>query len=233
MDISLKIGKSIRDIRKARGLKLEELAADIQKSKATLSKYERGEILPDLETLILIADILNIHLDQVLPQSESQRSELWEVRPSFFKGAKRFYSYFFDGRTNKLVPSLFDVYSAIDINRYKLAMYMNYSDPEHYQRCENTFWGYIEHFDAMSIIELTNQDNPMEKASIQVLASFLDADTKWALWNGVSSRPMMPVATKMLLSKKPLPEDAELIKSLKISKEDIKRMKYYNMFSVV
>lgn len=91
----------------------------------------------------------------------------------------------------------------------------------------------MEHFDSLSIIELTNQDNPMEKASLQILASFLDSETKWALWNGVSSRPLMPVAVKMLLSKKPLEEDAALKTQLKLSKEDISRMKYYNMFSVV
>ena len=62
---------------------------------------------------------------------------------------------------------------------------------------------------------------------------FLDSETKWALWNGVSSRPLMPVAVKMLLSKKPLKEDAALKTQLKLSKEDISRMKYYNMFSVV
>ena len=44
---------------------------------------------------------------------------------------------------------------------------------------------------------------------------------------------MMPVAVKVLLSKKPLKEDGELMRMLKLTKEDIRRMKYYNMFSVV
>lgn len=91
----------------------------------------------------------------------------------------------------------------------------------------------MRHFDAMTLMTLENQNNPMEQASIQVLASFLDADTKWGLWNGVSSRPLMPVAAKLFLSKKPLSEDSSLIRELKVSKEDIHRMKYYNMFSVV
>lgn len=41
------------------------------------------------------------------------------------------------------------------------------------------------------------------------------------------------VATKMRFSKKPLAENAEFIRTLKISKEDIRRLKYDNMFSVV
>jgi hypothetical protein len=72
----------------------------------------------------------------------------------------------------------------------------------------------------------------MEKASIQILASYLDSEIKWGLFNGVSSRPMMPIAIKMLFSKKPLKEDDELINKLKVSKEDIGLLKLYNMFSV-
>ena len=177
-----------------------------------------------------------MHVEQLL-YTRSEQGKGYaperEIRPAFFQELDHFYSYLFDGRNGKVNRSAFDVFAQLGTNRYKIAMYMNYADPDHYQRAENTYWGYIEHFDALSIIELTHQSNPMEKASIQILASFLDADTKWGLWNGVSSRPMMPVALKMLFSKKPVKEDEELIRSLKISREDIRRMKHYNMFSVV
>lgn len=110
---------------------------------------------------------------------------------------------------------------------------MNFSSYDHYQNCENTYWGYIEHYDAVTNIVLTNQDTPMEKASVQILASYLDSDTKWGLWNGFSSRPMMPIAMKMLFSKTPLKEDLSLIRQLKVSKEDIRLLKLYNMLSVI
>ena len=89
----------------------------------------------------------------------------------------------------------------------------------------------IEHYDAVTNIQLTNQDTPMEKASAQILASYLDADTKWGLFNGFSSRPMMPIAVKMLFSKSRLKEDSELIKVLKVSKDDIRLLRHYNMFT--
>lgn len=180
-----------------------------------------------------LAHALHVRVEQLLCPQEEDIQPLREVGPAFFQGLSRFYCYHFDGRNGKLTRSVFDVFAPIAVNRYKTATYMNCRDLEHYQKCENTYWGYMEHFDSLSIIELTNQDNPMEKASLQILASFLDSETKWALWNGVSSRPLMPVAVKMLLSKKPLEEDAALKTQLKLSKEDISRMKYYNMFSVV
>ena len=106
-------------------------------------------------------------------------------------------------------------------------------ETENLKLCENTYWGYIEHFDALTNIQLTNQDSPVEKASAQILASYLDTDTKWGLFNGFSSRPMMPIATKMLFSKTKLPEDEALLQGLKVSREDIRLLKLYNMFTVL
>lgn len=232
--ISIEIGNKIRQFRQSRKMTLDELAIIIHKSRATLSKYERGEISIDIDTLYELADALHVRTEQLLytPISEKHPQQR-EIVPAFFQDVDRFYCYYFDGRIGKLVRSAFDVFSRIDVNQYKIAMYMNFKDLAHYQQAENTYWGYMEHFDALTLIELTNQSNPMEKASLQILASFLDADSKWGLWNGVSSRPLMPVATKMLFTKKPLTEDAALVRELKISRDDIHRMKYYNMFSVV
>lgn len=232
--ISIEIGNKIRQFRQSRKMTLDELAIIIHKSRATLSKYERGEISIDIDTLYELADALHVRTEQLLytPISEKHPQQR-KIVPAFFQDVDRFYCYYFDGRIGKLVRSAFDVFSRIDVNQYKIAMYMNFKDLAHYQQAENTYWGYMEHFDALTLIELTNQSNPMEKASLQILASFLDADSKWGLWNGVSSRPLMPVATKMLFTKKPLTEDAALVRELKISRDDIHRMKYYNMFSVV
>lgn len=153
--------------------------------------------------------------------------------PSFFMGLSQFYSYIFDGRNNQLIRCVFDILSESDVSGYKIMMYMNFNDYDHYQVCENTYWGYMEHYDALTNIQLTNQDSPMEKASVQILASFLSSDTKWGLWNGFSTRPMMPIAMKMLFSKTRLKEDAALLKKLKVSKDDIRLLKLYNMLSVL
>lgn len=232
--ISIEIGNKIRQFRQSHKMTLDELAIIIHKSRATLSKYERGEISIDIDTLYELADALHVRTEQLLytPVSEKHPQQR-EIVPAFFQDVDRFYCYYFDGRIGKLVRSAFDVFSRIDVNQYKIAMYMNFKDLAHYQQAENTYWGYMEHFDALTLIELTNQSNPMEKASLQILASFLDADSKWGLWNGISSRPLMPVAAKMLFTKKLLTEDAALVRELKISKDDVHRMKYYNMFSVV
>ena len=87
--------------------------------------------------------------------------------------------------------------------------------------------------DAITNVILTNQDSPMEKAHGQILASYMNSDTKWGLFTGLSARPMMPVAIKMLFSKKRLTEDEALLQMLKVTKEDIRLMKLYNMMTVL
>lgn len=233
-DITVEIGNRLRNFRKLRKLTLEELSEKVYKSKSTLSKYEKGEIAIDIDTLYQLADALNVHIEQLLymkPASQSIATSP-SSKPNFFAGLSQFYGYEFDGRDNHLIRCVFDVLSQTEENKYNIRMYMNFVDFEHYQACETSYYGYMEHFDALTNFSLTNQDTQMEKASLKVLASYLDAQTKWGLWTAVSSRPLMPISMKMLLSKKKLPEDQELYRKLKISKEDIRLLKLYNMLSV-
>lgn len=231
-EISTEVGKRIRYFRMSRNMTIEELAAAVYKSKATISKYEKGDIVMDIETLYEIANRLHVHVDQLLVSQTPHRVVEHEVNPSFFRDVNRFYAYYYDGRVRKINRSVCDILSRMDVNQYKLIMYMNYENLDCYQHCENIYVGYIKHFDALSIIEVVHQTNPMEHGSVQILASFLDSEVKWGLWNGISSRPLMPVALKMLFSKKPLKEDKVLNEKLKISKDDIRTMKMYNFFSV-
>ena len=194
-ELNREIGGLIRNYRKAKNLTQDELSEKICKSKSTISKYEKGEIAVDVETLYEIADAIGVHVEQLLSQRSFERKEMQnEFCPAFFRGRNRFYGYIFDGRSNQLIRCVFDLLSKDGRNRDKVMMYMNFKDYAHYQKCENTYWGYMEHYNAVTNIHLVNQDSPMEKASAQLLASYLDSDTKWGLFNGFSSRPMMPIA---------------------------------------
>lgn len=231
--LTYEIGQKIKSFRNKKNMTLQELAAAIHKSKATVSKYESGQIVIDIVTLYDISKALDVHVEQLLYSEPIQEQlDTSNVKPSFFKGLSRFYAYMFDGRTNLLTRCVVDIRSKSDNNQYKVMMYMNIDSYENYENCENTYWGYVKHFDALSNIILYNQDTPMEQITISILASYLDSPTKWGLFFGISSRPLMPVATKILLSKKILPETSELIKKLRISREDIRILKMYNMMTI-
>ena len=53
-------------LRKMNGLSQEELADKINVSRQTLSKYETGESLPDVEKCKLIADVFEVSLDELV-----------------------------------------------------------------------------------------------------------------------------------------------------------------------
>ena len=233
MSVTSEIGAKIKYFRKSKHFSLQEMADLLYKSKSTLSKYENGQISIDIETLYAIAKVLGVHVEQLLYSEPMQQDNkaLYTV-PAFFRTLSQFYIYYYDGRIREISRCVVDILSQAGGNHFKVMMYMNIESYEHYQNCENTYFGFLHHYDALSKLTLTNRDNPMEQVTITILASFLDAPSKMGLFTGISSRPMMPVATKVMISKKKQREDAALVGHLEISKEDIKTMKLYNMFTV-
>jgi transcriptional regulator with XRE-family HTH domain len=232
-ELTQKIGQKIRSFRKKRHMTVQILADAICKSKATVSKYESGQIVIDIITLYDIARVLKVNVSQLLCSEQTVIQEsLSEKVPSFFKGMSQCYMYYFDGRNNTLIRCVIDILEKVENNIYKTMLYMNIKNYEEYQYCENTYAGYMKHFDAITNLTMQNLDTPMEQYIINILASYLDAPTKWALVCGISSRPLMPIATKNLISKSPLSETEDLNKKLRISKEDIRLLKLYNMLAV-
>ena len=233
MRISEEIGKKINIFRKKKGWTVQELGDAICKSKATVSKYEKGQISLDVDTLYDIAAALGVSPEQLLyyaPEPEPVRQE--NAVPSFFQGIRRLYMYTFDGRNNSLSRSLIEIGGKQADNTYKVMMYMTYDDVAQYQHCENTYTGRMVHYDALTRLVFQNRDTPLEQYTINMLASYLDAPYKWVLNYGLSSRPFMPIAAKALITKKPAAETADFIKALHISKEDIRILKLYNMLAV-
>ena len=64
-EISIHVGQKIRLYRKMKGLTIEVFAGMIHKSKATVSKYENGDISIDIETLFVIAQALEIPVNKL------------------------------------------------------------------------------------------------------------------------------------------------------------------------
>lgn len=45
---------------------------------------------------------------------------------------------------------------------------MKVKDFNCYQECENTYWGYTEHYDTLTTIILKNQAKPLENMTINI-----------------------------------------------------------------
>ena len=91
---------------------------------------------------------------------------------------------------------------------------MNFQDYQQYRNCENTYWGTLSHYDALSNIVTHNQTEEMDSISS-------------------ACRPIMPTSAKVFLSKAIQPETPEFLQDLRISREDIQLLKRCNMLSVM
>ena len=234
MNIAEEIGQHIRYYRKQKQMSIEELAAAVCKSKSCVSKYENGQIAVDVLTLYDIAAALEIRVTQLLCLSPGPlHAAPAGMVPAFFAGLSRFYLYYFDGRSNHIVRCVADISQQNEKGAFAVQVYMNVPDYQRYQLSENTYEGELMHYGTLSMILLQNQNMEMDHYQIGIPSPFMNSPTKWGLAFGISSRPLMPTSTKILLSKQILPESPELEKELRISKEDIRLMRLYNMLTVL
>lgn len=71
------LGQRIAAIRKQKGITQEELAAKASINVRTIQRIEKGEVDPRSYTVNLIAEALDISLDELVPKEDSGESRLW------------------------------------------------------------------------------------------------------------------------------------------------------------
>lgn len=71
MDLAVRVGSRLRELREARGISLSELARRSKIGKGTLSELESGRRNATLETLYALTTALDVPLSTVLHDSES------------------------------------------------------------------------------------------------------------------------------------------------------------------
>lgn len=78
----VKIGEFLRELRKEKGLTQEQLAEQFNISRRSVSRWETGSNLPDLDILIEMADYYGVELKEILNgerKSEKMNEELKET----------------------------------------------------------------------------------------------------------------------------------------------------------
>lgn len=237
-NIESALGNSIKNCRINRRLTQMELAKLINKSNTTLAKYEKGEISIDVATLVEIAKVLQVPLEYFIEaiKEKSERPaplQADSVIPAFFS-SKKLYLYFWDSRNNSLNTSVLKILDKAECmaNCYKAEIYMNVKNVDDYIFCENAYEGSIEFHHIITNIYMEHKATPIEKITIHILENFTPTETKMGQFTGVSFRPVTPLSFKMLFSTKPLKENDPVLKKLMIDKDDIKRLKTNNFFSV-
>lgn len=162
---SYHVGQRIKKYRKSRGYTIEQFSAMINKSKATLSKYENGTITIDIETLYDIAQALNIDLKCFIDYQPPVFHQEQVLTGNFYFNTPQAYMYYFDGRIHQLVRSLLRFSPAVDGEGIDVILYMgveSFDDPD---QCQHLFTGEMKPYDTITHMVLHNQINAAEKCT--------------------------------------------------------------------
>ena len=63
---NLKIGSFIAALRKSKGLTQQELSIELDVSSKTVSKWECGDSIPEIQTLVLMSEFFDVSVDEIL-----------------------------------------------------------------------------------------------------------------------------------------------------------------------
>ena len=69
------LGNKICELRKLSGITQEQLAEKLSISRQTLSKWEKGNSLPDIESIVNISKLFQISLQELLLEKEEQQMD--------------------------------------------------------------------------------------------------------------------------------------------------------------
>ena len=227
------VGHRIKKYRKSRGYTIEKFSAKLNKSKATISKYENGVIPVDLETLYEISRVLNIDIkyfvDYPIPIFYDESKE--QEDSHFFQSLA--YMYYYDGNIRQMVRSLLQFSSSIENNSSKVALYLGVTSFDNPDSCQHLFAGKMKLYDTVTYMVLNNQINVQEKMFICMLNPMQNHAPAIGILSSVGSTPFFaPSALKVLISNKPLEDSNRLLTTVRLSKDENHRLRSYNMMVV-
>ena len=232
-EISSYVGAQVRRYRKACGMTIQQLADQIHKSRATVCKYENGEIVLDVETLYEISQVLQISFSQLTAfhgKTQKPEMESWSGKSPFFE-AKRLYFYFYDGRYQRLKNGLIDIREEDAPGNYHAALSIRSSN-SYGQSSDIYYTGRVVYSDMLIRFSFVNQYNSLEEDLLYIFNPLEFREATDGLLCGISSADLMPCAFRCLVTLTPQENTEELKKRLLITKEELQRWQRLNMLLV-
>ena len=234
-DISLYIGGQIRKYRKAGRMTLQQLADAIHKSRATVCKYESGEIAIDVATLYEIAQALGVSFSQLTsyrPSAPAQEAPaVGTVQKSPFFQAKRLYFYFYDGRYKRLKDGVIDVHEPTGPSLCEASFTLS-SISGNGRGGESYYTGNVLYSDMLIRFTFVNQLNPLEEDLLYIFNPLEMRGYTDGLLCGISSADLMPCAFRCLVTLSPQALDEDLRRRLLFSQKELRRWAQLNMLLI-
>lgn len=234
--INQHVGAKIRAYRKQRGMTLQQLADQIHKSRASVSKYETGEITLDIQTLYEISQVLNVDLSRLTDYRPEKPQPVPTPSPyageSPFFRAERLYFYFYDGRYNRLKDGVIHIHKKESKDgNYEASLSISSVTPTG-RSSEIYYTGKVVYSDMLIRFSFVNQYNALEEDLLYIFNPLELRDFSEGLLCGISSADLMPCAFKCLVTLTPQEATDELKQHLLITPKELRRWQKLNMLIV-
>ncbi len=240
--LSARVGARIRMFRKARHLTLQELADRIHKSRATMSKYENGEIVVDIDTLYDISCALMVPMNQLtdipLPQSNLEQTknpeEVSNLRPeaAFFK-ANRLYFYFYDGRYGHVKDGVISIGERNpETGDYNCTLSICIMSGPEGRASELYYTGKVLYSDMLIRFSFINTCNKLEEALLYIFNPLEQRDQTTGLLCSISTADLVPCAFKCLVTLQERENTPAFRSQLLFTDAELQTMKHLNRLLV-
>lgn len=224
----LTLGERIKEYRKLKKVSLEELGEIIGKSKATITRYENGQIIMDIITALEICNALDININDICDINVQNIKNEKTENPF---NSNLLYLYYIS--KNGIIISSIE----IEENQYSNKVIMKNGITE--KKYKQEYSGIMESSYNTCFICLTNAiSNPgLDKFQIEIDLHSKVNNMYFGIFLGVSDNTHRPTARKCILTKELIKSKEilnDIFEELKISKEeaeDIINTKYWDLKS--
>ena len=237
IEIQQMIGEKIRYYRKENKITLDQLGCKISKSKATVSKYESGEVCPDVVTLLAISKALNIHIYQLLQsvtECEYVRSETAAPAvQSPFGTCSELYIYYYDGRYKRIRCGRIFISrgSEAEHGDSKVFLNMNIGENKNTAGVEYLTLGTMTSYDLFTVFSF-EQINGVGNANMYVYNPFGSSQIVTGILTCVCKSPIAPGALKIIISKSELDNPNDHLPLMKLTQNEIDHFRKTSLLTI-
>lgn len=212
---NVNIGKLFRKYRKLKHLSLDYVGEKVFKNKATISKYEKGKIIPDFITVLEICNVLDINVSNIVPFI----SPIYE-KPSLFD-TNTLYLYYLTGK--KLITSTI----MLEYNNNACTAYFYNGIKENTSKSAYFYEGTVTYSETVTYMNFKNSNSnklKMEEVQITISQPLSNATKYYNCFISGLTPNFVSIVKKGILSTTQIIPSEALTKKLRVSKEELKKI---------
>ena len=208
-------GERLRNYRIQKGLSQENVATSLGKNKTTVSRYESGEILPDVKDVSILCEILGIYEADLYGNNTNRTMQHNKSRNPF--GTDKLYVYFnaYNYRTKKFAPDKYVLELEQKQNVCK-AKFVDYHDKRIYSE------GYLICNDEIVFVVMENYKPTSSRVDVAVLEINICNGTDNLMLGGYfgTNAKCEPSLRKCYFSKRNVDFTDEMFEQLKLNENE-------------